>query len=86
MTFRLHLFWAAVLATSLAASVYFGHTHAAMRTWAALALVISLAPVAVWGWTTLRGRRAGARIPVQAVEEGPEQTEPAFATTTTGGN
>lgn len=86
MTFRLHLFWAAVLATSLAASVRLGNTHAAMRTWAVLALVISLAPVAVWGWTTLRARRAGPRVSVPAVEDGPEQPEPAFATTTTGGN
>ncbi|MFD6992672.1 glycosyltransferase family 2 protein [Streptomyces sp. NPDC059943] len=85
MTFRLHLFWALVLATSLAASVYFGHTHAAMRTWAVLALVISLAPVAVWAVTTLRGRRDAARIPLRPVEDGPEQTEPALATTT-GGN
>ncbi|MFD5894692.1 glycosyltransferase family 2 protein [Streptomyces sp. NPDC060366] len=85
MTFRLHLFWALVLASSLAASVYFGHTHAAMRTWAVLALVISLAPVAVWAVTTLRGRRDAARIPLRPVEDGPEQTEPALATTT-GGN
>lgn len=85
MTFRLHLFWALVLATSLAASVYFGHTHAAMRTWAVLALVISLAPVAVWAVTTLRGRRDPARIPPRPVGEGPEQSEPALATTT-GGN
>ncbi|MFF2184177.1 glycosyltransferase family 2 protein [Streptomyces sp. NPDC058155] len=85
MTFRLHLFWALVLATSLAASVYFGHTHAAMRTWAVLALVISLAPVAIWAVTTLRGRRDAARIPLRPVEDGPEQTEPALATTT-GGN
>ncbi|MEU2115862.1 cellulose synthase catalytic subunit [Streptomyces sp. NPDC016459] len=57
VTFRIHLFWAVVLATSLAASVHFGHTHAAMRTWAALALVIALAPVSVWAFTTVRERR-----------------------------
>ncbi|TXL90855.1 cellulose synthase catalytic subunit [Streptomyces sp. IB2014 016-6] len=85
MTFRLHLFWALVLAVSLAASVHFGHTHAAMRTWAVLALVISLAPVAVWAVTTVRGRRDAARIPLGPVDDGPEQTEPALATTT-GGN
>ncbi|MFE3070129.1 glycosyltransferase family 2 protein [Streptomyces sp. NPDC059247] len=57
-TFRIHLFWAAVLVTSLAASVHFGHTHAAMRTWACLALVVTLAPVTLWAATVLRDRRA----------------------------
>ncbi|MFD7966507.1 glycosyltransferase family 2 protein [Streptomyces zaomyceticus] len=56
-TFRFHLFWAAVLIASLAASVHFGHTHAAMRVWAALALVIALAPVSLWVFTSLRDRR-----------------------------
>ena len=41
-TFRIHLFWAAVLAVSLIASVHYRHTHAAMRTWAVLALCIAL--------------------------------------------
>ncbi|WP_307865670.1 glycosyltransferase family 2 protein, partial [Streptomyces montanisoli] len=68
-TFRLHLLWAGVLASSLAASAVLGHTHAAMRTWAVLALAVSLAPVAIWLWTDHRGaiaarfavrRRAGA--------------------------
>ncbi|MFE4306584.1 glycosyltransferase family 2 protein [Streptomyces sp. NPDC056891] len=58
MTFRIHLFWAAVLIASLAASVHFGHTHAAMRTWAFLALVIALAPIGLWTFTALRRRRA----------------------------
>ncbi|MFH9724247.1 glycosyltransferase family 2 protein [Streptomyces sp. NPDC017254] len=58
LTFRTHLCWAVVLLASLAASVHFGHTHAAMRTWALLALVIALAPVSLWAFTTLRGRRA----------------------------
>ncbi len=57
LTFRIHLYWAAILIASLAASVYFGHTHAAMRTWAALALVIALAPISLWAWTTVRARR-----------------------------
>ncbi|WP_411977008.1 glycosyltransferase family 2 protein [Streptomyces solicathayae] len=57
LTFRIHLYWAAVLIASLVASVHFGHTHAAMRTWAVLALVIALAPVAVWLWTEVRRRR-----------------------------
>ncbi|MFE6071018.1 glycosyltransferase family 2 protein [Streptomyces sp. NPDC056525] len=58
MTFRIHLFWAAVLIASLVASVHFGHTHAAMRTWAFLALVIALAPIGLWTFTALRRRRA----------------------------
>ncbi|MEU3604870.1 cellulose synthase catalytic subunit [Streptomyces sp. NPDC035033] len=60
LTFRIHLFWAAVLIASLVASVRYDHTHAAMRTWAVLALVIALAPVAVWAFTCLRDRRARA--------------------------
>ncbi|TDU75917.1 cellulose synthase catalytic subunit [Streptomyces sp. KS 21] len=88
MTFRIHLFWAAVLALSLAASVRLGHTHAAMRTWAVLALLIALAPVAVWGWTLLRERRAPARAGSLDIGlgHGPgEEPEPAFAAPT-GGN
>ena len=58
LTFRIHLYWAVVLVASLVASVHFDHTHAAMRTWAVLALVIALAPVTVWAFTGLRDRRA----------------------------
>ncbi|MFF8597617.1 glycosyltransferase family 2 protein [Streptomyces sp. NPDC015232] len=57
LTFRIHLFWAAVLVASLVASVHFGHTHAAMRTWAVLALVIALAPLTVWAFTSRREKR-----------------------------
>ncbi|MFG2870208.1 glycosyltransferase family 2 protein [Streptomyces sp. NPDC048338] len=59
LTFRIHLAWAAVLVVSLAASVHFHHTHAAMRTWSLLALALTLSPLAVWGWTVLRGGRVG---------------------------
>ncbi|MEU9984923.1 cellulose synthase catalytic subunit [Streptomyces sp. NPDC050856] len=97
-TFRVHLVWAGVLLSSLVASVPLGHTHAAMRTWAVLALAVALAPVAVWGWGELRARRAGAlpRVrrpgPRPVPEPGPgarrprtgEEAEPAFATTTGG--
>ncbi|MFK0221988.1 glycosyltransferase family 2 protein [Streptomyces vinaceus] len=90
--FRIHLGWAAVLALSLAASVRLGHTHAAMRTWAVLALVIALAPVAVRAWTLLRERRAAAAAPARTagpldlgLGHGPgEEPEPAFATPTGG--
>ncbi|MEX0168913.1 glycosyltransferase family 2 protein [Streptomyces sp. LMG1-1-1.1] len=57
-TFRLHLYWAVVLIAALGASAHFGHTHAAMRTWAVLALVITLAPIVVWTLTTVRARRS----------------------------
>lgn len=79
-TFRTHLFWAAVLAASLAASVRFGHAHAAMRVWAVLALAVALAPLAVWGATAVRGHR-GDSAPGGEPGRG---EEPAFATT--GGN
>ncbi|MFE6841030.1 glycosyltransferase family 2 protein [Streptomyces sp. NPDC057686] len=87
-TFRVHLFWAAVLALSLAASVRLGHTHAAMRTWAVLALLIALAPVAVWGRTLLRERRAPGRAASLDIGlgHGPgEEPEPALAAPA-GGN
>ncbi|MDT0306978.1 glycosyltransferase family 2 protein [Streptomyces sp. DSM 44917] len=53
-TFRLHLFWAAILGTAFAVSAVLGHTHVAMRTWALLALAICVAPPAVW-WLSTRG-------------------------------
>nr|WP_203689922.1 cellulose synthase catalytic subunit [Streptomyces sp. SID12488] len=84
LTFRVHLFWAALLAASLVASVHLGHTHVAMRTWAVLAMAISLAPVGVWIATRLKDRR-------ESTESG---EEPALTTgavapvsgTPTGGN
>ncbi|MEV4938264.1 glycosyltransferase family 2 protein [Streptomyces zaomyceticus] len=101
-TFRFHLFWAAVLIASLAASVHFGHTHAAMRVWAALALAIALAPVSLWVFTTLRDRRvlrvrehARARIRARGLADAREGVDvravapgppAAPAPTTTGGN
>ncbi|MCD7439342.1 cellulose synthase catalytic subunit [Streptomyces lincolnensis] len=94
LTFRIHLFWALLLATSLAASVVLDHTHVAMRTWAVLATAISLAPVAVWCATQLRERRERQTLhaPARTAVDG---AEPALATTgasssvsgtTTGGN
>jgi hypothetical protein len=79
LTFRIHLFWAAVIIASLWASVHYGHTHAAMRTWAVIALVITLAPVSLWIWSryTERGKAAGPRR--AHVEVGPE---PALAAAT----
>ncbi|WP_344069884.1 cellulose synthase catalytic subunit [Streptomyces crystallinus] len=81
-TFRIHLFWASVLIASLAASVHYGHTHAAMRTWAVLALAIALAPVVVWSLTARRERAAARRHALAPSAE--PATAP--AATTTGGN
>ncbi|MFE2308638.1 glycosyltransferase family 2 protein [Streptomyces sp. NPDC059411] len=83
-TFRIHLCWAAVLAASLAASVRYGHTHAAMRVWAVLALAVALAPLAVWGTTAVRDRGRGRRPPRRGSTEPGAEPEPAFAAT--GGN
>ncbi|MGV9450340.1 glycosyltransferase family 2 protein [Streptomyces sp. NPDC003635] len=93
LTFRIHLGWAVLLATSLGASMALDHTHVAMRTWAVLAMTISLAPVAVWALTLLKGRRQrGSSVPAARSVEG---SEPALATsgatspvpgTSTGGN
>ncbi|MFF2850571.1 glycosyltransferase family 2 protein [Streptomyces sp. NPDC058001] len=95
LTFRIHLSWAALLASSLVASVVLDHTHAAMRTWAVLALVISLAPVSVWAWTRNQERRAAAllgtprllddeilRTPTAVLAQGPRVR--AQSTTVTG--
>ncbi|MCL6738564.1 glycosyltransferase family 2 protein [Streptomyces neyagawaensis] len=77
LTFRIHLFWAAVLSASLTVSLLLGHSHVAMRTWAVLATAVSLAPVAVWAVTRHRERRAGAPAPTPA---------PSVSGTATGGN
>ncbi|MFI6350695.1 glycosyltransferase family 2 protein [Streptomyces sp. NPDC050560] len=90
-TFRVHLAWAAVLAASLVASVVLGHTHVAMRTWACLALAISLAPVAVWSRTAYaeyRARRRGLPRSPEAEEGAAEAAgaaEKAPALTASGG-
>ncbi|MEI7034721.1 cellulose synthase catalytic subunit [Streptomyces pratensis] len=80
LTFRIHLLWAALLLSSLAASVYLGHTHVAMRTWATLGLAIALSPVAVWAWTTWQDRRAAAASEAAAAPVSP-LPEPAYVPT-----
>ncbi|UUU24981.1 glycosyltransferase family 2 protein [Streptomyces sp. DSM 40750] len=80
LTFRIHLFWAAVLAASLTASFVLGHSHVAMRTWAVLAMVISLAPVGVWAVTRL----ADGKEPVLVPPPTPTPA-PSVSGTTTGG-
>lgn len=67
-TFRLHLWWAVLLAGSLLISLALGHTHVAMRTWALLALAVSVAPIAVW-WVTER-RERGTRTGPEWEERG----------------
>lgn len=88
-TFRVHLGWAALLAVSLGASVVLGHTHAAMRAWALLAMGISLAPVAVWLRTLAgeRGTRLVAPAPVRVPDsrESPAATPVTVTGSTTGG-
>ncbi|MFE2427341.1 glycosyltransferase family 2 protein [Streptomyces sp. NPDC059373] len=77
-TFRIHLFWAAVFGGSLIASFFLGHTHVAMRTWAALALTIALSPVAAWQGAVHRDRiRARRREKAAAASRPLEQHSPA---------
>ncbi|MGW3912260.1 glycosyltransferase family 2 protein [Streptomyces sp. NPDC005070] len=88
-TFRVHLGWAALLAVSLGASAVLGHTHTAMRTWALLAMGISLAPVAVWIRTRVGERRprppAPAPVRVPDSRESPAATPVTVTGSTTGG-
>ncbi|MDX3696831.1 cellulose synthase catalytic subunit [Streptomyces europaeiscabiei] len=96
LTFRIHLFWATVLASSLTASFFLGHTHVAMRTWALLAMAISLAPVGVWAVTRLADRRepalatptapALATPPALAPAPSGATPAPSVSGTTTGGD
>ncbi|MGH3310229.1 MAG: glycosyltransferase family 2 protein, partial [Streptomyces sp.] len=50
-TFRVHLFFILVFGGSLAGSFSLGHDHPAMLTWAALALLITAAPIIGWRFT-----------------------------------
>ncbi|MFE7325729.1 glycosyltransferase family 2 protein [Streptomyces sp. NPDC057565] len=50
-TFRIHLFFMLVFGGSIAASFVLGHNHPAMLTWAALALMITAAPIFGWRYT-----------------------------------
>ncbi|MBL1099741.1 glycosyltransferase family 2 protein [Streptomyces coffeae] len=90
-TFRIHLLWAGVFGSSLTASFFLGHEHAAMRTWASLALALCLAPVVIWYGGVLRGRRGRPAAPavptarsdspcapakVSIVKDGPRDTAP----------
>ncbi|WP_372504601.1 glycosyltransferase family 2 protein [Streptomyces telluris] len=60
-TFRTHLWWAGVFGACLMASVVLGHTSAAMRVWACLAMLTALGPVAMWLAGRARGRWPNGR-------------------------
>ncbi|RFU84284.1 glycosyltransferase [Streptomyces triticagri] len=83
-TFRIHLGWAVLIATSLAASLVLDHTHVAMRTWATLALVISLAPVTIWGYGELKERRERRARATEHVLAALPAPEPEHATVSAG--
>ncbi len=75
-TFSTHLAWAALFGGALIASGFLGHTHIAMRSWAGLATVISLAPVALWLSTLVRERRRARHeaVAAEAVRTGSGET------------
>lgn len=60
-TFRIHLFWAGLLAVSFPVSVLLGHTHVAMRTWTVLGVCIALGPAVIWVCSAWQVRRAVRR-------------------------
>ena len=78
-TFRIHLAWAGVFGGALIASFLFGHTHAAMLTWAALALALCLSPVAVWYAGARRSRRAAPAVPAPVPAARSDRSRPATA-------
>ncbi|MBT2382676.1 glycosyltransferase [Streptomyces sp. ISL-11] len=65
-TFRIHLFFLLVFGGSLLASFWLSHTHVAMRTWATLALAITVAPIVAWWWSLRRAGRSAAERPAEA--------------------
>ncbi|MET8436616.1 cellulose synthase catalytic subunit [Streptomyces sp900116325] len=66
-TFRIHLFFILVFGGSLTASFVLGHSHPAMLTWAALALLITAAPIVCWRHTVRaeKKKRRGGPPPPQ---------------------
>ncbi|WP_052706506.1 glycosyltransferase family 2 protein [Streptomyces rubellomurinus] len=57
-TFRYHLFWTLVFGGALVASFRTGYDHVAMRTWAAIALGLTLLPILVLAADGVRRRRS----------------------------
>ncbi|RSO03911.1 glycosyl transferase [Streptomyces sp. WAC 06783] len=75
-TFATHLGWASLFAGCLLAAPLLGHLHIAMCLWAALALVIALAPPLLWR----RGARTAAAAPDRSVPPHPAAPAAAAAT------
>ncbi|MFF3113955.1 glycosyltransferase family 2 protein [Kitasatospora sp. NPDC057904] len=73
-TFRLHLFWTVVFGAAIVASFFTGHDHAAMRTWAFIALVLTLLPLLVTAADTVRRRRARPTATLTVTGGGPSAT------------
>ncbi|HCA87105.1 MAG TPA: glycosyl transferase [Streptomyces sp.] len=78
-TFRIHLSWAAVFGGSVIASLFLGHTHAAMTTWAVIALVLCLAPVVTWYAEERRRGRTPAGQPAVPAARTDRSRPPAAA-------
>ncbi|MFG2847487.1 glycosyltransferase family 2 protein [Kitasatospora sp. NPDC048296] len=56
-TFRFHLFWTLVFGGAVAASYCTGYDHVAMRTWACIALALTLLPLLILVGDAVRRRR-----------------------------
>ncbi|WP_078589290.1 MULTISPECIES: glycosyltransferase family 2 protein [Streptomyces] len=69
-TFRYHLFWTLVFGGAIAASYVTGYDHAAMRTWAWIALALTLLPVLILAGDAVRRRRTRPTATL-AVTDGP---------------
>ncbi|MFE7707933.1 glycosyltransferase family 2 protein [Streptomyces sp. NPDC057486] len=76
-TFRIHLFFMLVFGGSIATSFVLGHSHPAMLTWAALALMITAAPIFGWRYTVRAERKQRRDGP--APQDGAPAGRPAHA-------
>ncbi|SBW22184.1 family 2 glycosyl transferase [Candidatus Protofrankia californiensis] len=80
LTFRKHIFWAAISTASIAAAAVFGHVYPANTVWAALSLLICLTPIVMWSVSTIAAwlRSAGVHglLPMVVSEQPgiPQQT------------
>ncbi|MET7382511.1 glycosyltransferase family 2 protein [Streptomyces sp. NPDC005526] len=75
-TFRVHWFFILVFAGSLVAGFALGHSHPAMITWGAFALLITASPIFAWRWTLRQERRRRAAA---AAAPEPRDAVPAYA-------